>query len=108
MAAARFPVGTPAQEEATMLRGFSRPLLPPIAYCARIPAQLPRARDGGGAIRAGGQGSCKGGASFWGNEFPGSVPKLTPSFPERGGVEEKREGTPPSRRFWMELEGGRG
>ena len=41
MAAARFPAGTPAQEEATMVRGFSRPFLPPIAYRARIPAQLP-------------------------------------------------------------------
>ena len=99
MAAARFPAGTPAQEEATMVRGFSRPFLPPIASRARIPAQLPRARDGGGAIRAGGQSSCTGGASFWGNDFPGSVPKLTPSSTERGGVEGKREGTPPSRRF---------
>ena len=55
MAAERFPAETPAQEEATMVRGFSRPFLPPIAFRARIPAQLPRARDGGGAIRAGGQ-----------------------------------------------------
>ena len=55
MAAARFPAETPAQEEATMIRGFSRPFLPPIAFRARIPAQLPRAQDGGGAIRAGGQ-----------------------------------------------------
>ena len=108
MAAARFPAGTPAQEEATMVRGFSHPFLPPIASRARIPAQFPRARDGGGAIRAGGQSSCEGGASFWGDDFPGSKPKLTPPSPERGRVEGKREGTPPSGRFWMELEGGRG
>jgi len=46
------------------------------------------------------------GVSFWGNEFPGSVPKPPPPPPERGGVEGKQEDTPPSSRFWMELEGG--
>ena len=80
-------------------RGFppfsiSRLFLPPIAFRARIPAQFPRARDGGGAIRAGGQGSCKGGASFWGNEFPGSEPKLTPQPPNGPGWREIERARP--------------
>jgi len=50
----------------------------------------------------------KGGGLILGDDFPGSVPKLSPSSPMRGGVEGKREDTPPSSRFWMELEGGGG
>ena len=66
---------------------------------ARIPAQLPVLGMGEGRSEPGVKGEKRGGGSFWGNDFPGSVPKLTPSFPERGGVKEKRDGTPPSRRY---------
>ena len=50
-----FPPKRRRKKKRQWYAGFSRPFLPPIASRARIPAQLPRARDGGGAIRAGGQ-----------------------------------------------------
>ena len=49
-------ISTPAQKEQPWCAGFPALFSRLVAFRARVPAQLPRARDGGGAIRAGGQG----------------------------------------------------
>ena len=52
------------------------------------------------------QGEEKVGGKFWGKLSLAPPPNHLPRPPERGRVEEKPEDTPPSSRFWMELEGG--
>ena len=72
-------VSTRAKGGAAVVRGFSRPFLPPCG--------LPRSGSRSISLAP-----CQ---------------KPPPPPPERGGVERKQEDTPPSSRFWKELEGER-